>query len=109
MGTPKTTGRFLRWDAADTTGIVGTLHVLAFCWTGTANTNRDVADNDNFEITDQDDLILMEKCAEGAGDDIPMVVFPRGACIFNGIKVAQLDGGEFFLWLYNDVPTSRTG
>jgi len=100
-----TTGEFLRWEAADSTGITGSLDVAMLAWCSTDGTNRDIAGDDDFEIQDQNSVVLLKKRAEAVGDGIDPIVFPPGSLILDGIKVTKLDGGEFFLWLYGYRPS----
>lgn len=97
------TGNLLLWQAADTTGIVGVLHVLGFAWVGTGNSDRDIAANDVLEITDQDGVVFIEKLAEADGDGIDPVSFGFPGIPLNGILVPQLDGGELFVWVNQSV------
>jgi len=95
-------GSFLKWEAADTTGIIGAVKPIALIWCETEAANRDIAANDALTITDQDDVVLLEKVASAINDTLVMF-WPRGAGpVFNGIKVTNLDGGVLFIW--TDTP-----
>lgn len=96
-------GNLLLWQAADTTGIVGALHVLGFAWLSTGNASRDIAADDVAEVTDQDGNVLFEKKAISNGDGIDPVSFGFPGLPLNGILVPQLDGGELFVWVNQSV------
>jgi len=100
-----TKGSFLIWRAADTTGIIGNLHVNTLIWCGT-ETNP-IVNSDALTITTQDDIVILEKDAivddDGYYTGGLELTWPRGAGpIFPGIKVTNLDGGELHIWV--DTP-----
>jgi hypothetical protein len=70
-------------------------YVLGWTWLNTEH--NDIAANDDFKITDAAGTILVEKRAVAAGDDLAFF-FPK-AIPFNGLTVAELDGGLCLIYL----------
>lgn len=103
------TGRHLKWDTADTTGIPHTLHVVYIAWLGTSNTNRDIAADDDLEVTDAHGAVLFEIRALIESATITpkqnqlTMTWPSPGVSISGIKVPQIDGGELFVWVNENV------
>jgi len=99
-----TTGRFLSWDAVDTTGL-DTNHVLRIrmlAWVSTSDTDRDIATDDDLKITNFQGDVFLEKRAEGAGDGIDPITFSP-AYPLEGIKIPVLGGGKLFIALDKEI------
>jgi len=77
--------------------VTGTQRVVAIVWTGTEATDKDIAANDDFAVTDTAGRIIIEKRASAIGDDFG-IVFPR-PIPFDGLIVTKLDGGVCYIYL----------
>lgn len=101
-----TKGRHLRWEAADTTGISSNevLRIVMLAWLPTNGTNRDIAADDKMQITDGHDVIVLDKQTKVAHEGIEPITWPSNApLVLSGIKVPELDGGELFITVTEEI------
>jgi len=105
MGSTKV-GQYLWWDAADTTGIVGAMRIIAIFWEETPDKRLET--DQYLSITDENDVEIFHKEAQADGDGVEIVIGFPGMPV-DGIKIATMTGGELFIWVDRYIPTNRTG
>ena len=100
-----TSGSHLYWEAADTTGISEkiTLQIVMLAWVSNDGTNMDIAADDDLSITDGNDIEVITKRAEAAGDGIDPVCF-NPPLKMSGIKIAKLGGGVVHITVRDPIP-----
>lgn len=87
----------LFFDSTSGASVTGPQRVQAIVWTGTEATNRDIAANEDFAVTDSMGNSIIEKRAIAAGDDLVLYFNPVKE--FNGLTVSKLDGGVCYIYL----------
>ena len=92
-----TTGNPLFFDTTVSATLSGTTYVNAIVWTGTEASNKDIAANDDFAITDGNGAIIIEKRAAAVGDDLG-IGFPTPLPVTN-LTVSKLDGGVCYIYI----------
>jgi hypothetical protein len=71
--------------------------IQAILWVDNDTADDDIAEDDDFELTDTNGNILISKRASFAGDDL-FVSFPFGLKA-NGITCSAIDGGVAFIYV----------
>jgi len=91
-------GNHLQWQAADTTGIIGAVKIIAIFWVNTDSYR--LKDAEELSITDQQGIVLLKKRTVNDGEGF-MLVFPSPVTV-DGLLIPTLEGGELFIW--TDTP-----
>jgi len=83
------------FDTTSGASVTGTLRIMAIFWTSDSGANLDIAENDDFLLSDSNGHRIIGKRAEAAGDDLG-IIFPK-PLVVNGITVTTLDGGVCYV------------
>ena len=87
----------LYFDSTTNASVTGQKIIMAVVWVSDSGTNLDIAADDDFLLSDSNEMKIIGKRAESAGDDLYMP-FPDGFVV-NGITLTTLDGGVCYVYL----------
>ena len=82
---------------SDEEALKGFYQILGIFWTSDEASAKDIAADDDLYITDKNDLKIISKRAESAGDDLGIVCSYPGLPV-QGFKVKIMDGGTLTIW-----------
>jgi len=88
-------------DTAGSTSLSAACVIQAIFWVSDAASNKDIAADDDFEVTDGDDRMVVSKRAEGV-TDWGNFVWPQGKRV-SGIKVTTMDGGICYIYRGREI------
>ena len=92
-----TSTNILFFDSTSSAAVTGPQQIIGIFWTEDDASNRDIAADDDFTLTQTSGVRIIGKRAAFAGDDFGAT--PAKPLIVDGIICTELDGGVCYIWL----------
>ena len=87
----------LYFDSTTGASATGIKHIIGIFWVEDQTTDKDIAADDDFLLSDADGNRIIGKRAAGMGDDL--AITPCRPLKVDGITVTTMDGGVCYVWL----------
>lgn len=85
------------FDTTSGATLTGIVKVIAIYWVSDQTTDKDIAADDDFLVSDGNGHRIIGKRAEATGDDLG-IVFPQ-PFVSNGLVITTMDGGVCYVFV----------
>ena len=92
-----TDSKVLYFDSTSGAAVTGTQHIMAVVWVSDQTSNKDIAAEDDFLLSQTNGDRIIGKRASSSGDDLGLC--PCKPLIVDGITLTAMDGGVCYIWL----------